>query len=145
MQDCAEGMGACSNRICQFPFFPPPNPGIGHTTDRCIVAIKSCSKTINFMKWPHYRPSLPPACNQRPSPFVCILEMTSCLMWRKHVEKRVAIKVESSISDSISLSHCWPYLSRQNQSSKYKWDITTMNRYHQKVHKTSKSLKWKRI
>ena len=52
MQDCAQGMWACSNRTCQFPSFPPSNPGIGgirHTTDRCITAIKPCSKSINEM------------------------------------------------------------------------------------------------
>ena len=132
MQDCARGMGACSNRTCQ------PNPGIegiGQTTDRCITAIKPCSKTINEMS-----PSLPPAC--KPQAFFSICLHTgndyNRLMYRKHEkERRVAIKVESSISEIISLSHCWLYLSRQNQTSKYKWDITTMNRYHQKVYRMS--------
>ena len=36
---------------------------------------------------------------------------------------------ESLISECISLSHCWLYLSRQ-----YIWHITTMNRYRKNVH-----------
>ena len=121
MQDCPQGMGACSNRTCQFPSFPPPNPGIGgigHTTDRCITAIKPYSKSINEMTSFIGLPGLP-----------SLQQVTTGLLhlFAFDVEKR---HVESSISESIiSLSHCWLYLSIKLQIHHYEQvsSVSTQN------------------